>query len=331
MKRTRAVIIAVVAVGVGGVLWYIADHSYLAPARNLREDIASIQRRQAEAQRLLDGRVAWAERRDALGATMISGAPDEFEHSLRSGLAAVAESAGLGSVSSGNGRPVAMASPVARRAGRSLRALLRAEPDFAVTHAWLAGTGDLGQVLTALATLEAQPWVHRVEGFSIKPTNKARDRFDLRVDLASIRMDGVPRTNAGLPELAPLDEARRERLALVLAANPFGTRVARAEAPAPDPAPAGPPYGDWRVTGIIEGERVEALLVNHQSGERRVVTPGGRVLDATFKSGAGESAVFMIDGSPHVIRVGDTLDKRRPVPAEERDQAAQARAEEATQ
>ncbi len=329
MTRTRLAITAVGSLVLALAAWALAERFYLAPARSLIVEIESAEKMRRDAESLMSGRAAWAARRDALGSTMIAGPSDEFEHTLRAGLAAVADHAGLGSVSSGNGRPVAMASPAARRAGRRLGPILRSAPDFHVVHAWLAGEGDLESVLTTIATLRAQPWVHRIEGFTIKPANRKRTRFELRVDLASLRMDTIPRGIDGLPALAMPNEATLADLAAVLHANPFGAELAVAEEPSPPPSDPLPGYAEWRVTGLIEGVRVEALMLNQRSGERRVVVPGGRVLNATFETGSGERAIFIIDGETHAVRVGDTLDDRRPAP-EHADQAAQARAEEAT-
>ncbi len=327
MTRTRGAILIGAVVLVAAGAWWIAEGTYFSQARSLRAEIARLERLQSNAQEILDGRAAWAQRRDALGATMIDGATDEFEHTLRTALASVAGRAGLTDVSSGNGRPVAMASPVARHAGRSLRPILRSQPDFSVIHAWLSGNGDLDSVLTALALLESQPWVHRVEGFSIRPANRERTRFDLRVDLASVRMDAVPRTGGALPDLEPISEARRSELAMVIGANPFGTQIAPVETAPPRKVRS--PYRDWRITGLIAGDRLEVLLVNRSSGERLMVTPGERVHGATLVSGSGEYAVFEIDGVPHEVRVGDTLNERRPIATEHEEAAAQARAEEA--
>ncbi|GJM19067.1 MAG: hypothetical protein DHS20C14_12800 [Phycisphaeraceae bacterium] len=316
MTRGRVIMMTVVGLALGVGAWYIAELAWLAPAREIRTKIAGYERVIASADSVLAGRATLRDRTERLGATMIAGKPDEFEHRLRAGLASVAQGSGLTQVASGNGRPSPTTSPAARRAGRTLGSRLRAEPDFAVVHAWVAGTGTLEQVIGALASVQSQPWVHRVEGYSIRP--EGENRFKLRVDLASVRMDSVRRTIEDPTALvAPSDETRA-LAASVVAAHPFG-----APPPAPDAgetrvteAPRGPRYDRWRVTGLIEGERVEALLFNAASGERRVLAPGERVLDATFAGGAGEQALFTINGQDHEVTVGQTLGERRPTPTD---------------
>ena len=197
---------------------------------------------------------------------------------------------------------------------------------MAVVRAWVSGTGSLGQVVDALARVQAQPWAHRVEGFSIQPIDAPEDRFKVRVDLATIRMTALRPGIEDGADLAEPDEATRLAAGRVVSARPFGF-APPAPAPAPEAEPAGPAFGRWRVTGLIEGARVEALLLDVVSGERRVLAPGQGVLGAVFDGGSGEIARFTVDGHAHRVRVGQTLADRRRAGSEHGTERVSAREE----
>ena len=76
-----------------------------------------------------------------------------------------------------------------------LRQRLRKQTDFYVVRGRVQGTGTLESALLALATLEAQDWVHRVEGLSIRPVGAERALVELKADFAI----------AMAPDLAPRD------------------------------------------------------------------------------------------------------------------------------
>src|SRR5258705_119474 len=60
----------------------------------------------------------------------------------------------------------------------------RTAPDFFAVPATMVGKGTLDQAARTLATLENQPWVHKIDSFSLKPVGKERDRVELTVSLS---------------------------------------------------------------------------------------------------------------------------------------------------
>ncbi|MEZ6317875.1 MAG: hypothetical protein R3B49_03835 [Phycisphaerales bacterium] len=194
MTRGRLIIgAAVIAAALGAAAWGSWRY-YFEPARAKQKTLASRQRLLDAVEDELKGRFALRDRLDKLGAVMIAGPSDEFEHRLRSGLAAIAREAELSNVSLGNGSPSPVTSPILRERGSGdLGRALRGQRDFAVVRGWMTGQGTLAQVTNALASVQAQAWIHRVESFAIKPTNPDRTRFELRVDFATLVMDGADR------------------------------------------------------------------------------------------------------------------------------------------
>lgn len=315
MTRRRLIVVSGVAVALVAAFAFAARAVYFVPAAKKAETLREGRGKLAAVERELEKRHALRARLDGLGGVMIAGATDEFEHRLRSGLAAIARESSLAEVSLGNGRPSPVRSPVLSQRGTSdLGKALRARPDFAVVRGWMTGQGTLEQVMRALASVRAQPWIHRVESFSIKPIGGERQRFELRVDFATVLMDGVEREVVEPWVLAPPSAASLAFAGEVVEASVFGARPQPAPVVAQAPRALGPspkPYGDWRVTGLIEGRETEALLVNGSTGERLVLEPGQGVLDAVFEDGAGERTVFSIEGTRHEVTVGQTLAERR--------------------
>lgn len=319
------------AVFLGAGAWYAVREVYLAPAAARHTQMAEAKAQIERARAPLAGRDALRARMDALGATMIAGESDEVEHRLREGLTAVARRAGLEGVALGNGRPAGESSPVVRALGRhDLGRALRAGPDFQVVRGWMTGSGTLEQVLTCLAVVQSQPWVHRVEGFSITPGDADRTRFKLRADIATIVSAVVQRTVTDTTQLVePAEDTLGDVLAMA-GAYPFGGRPeARKAEPSPTPPAADPSaeYRQWRVTGLIEAAVPEVLLLHTGSGKRVSLLPGEAVLGATFEGGEGEVVVFSVNGHKQRFAVGSTLAQRKDVGMEQEGAAAPERAQ----
>jgi len=315
VTRSRLILTLVVVVAAAGAAAWVARDVYFKPAAEKRATLASGETRLKAVEDELEGRHRLRARMDKLGTVMIAGPSDEFEHRLRSGLAAIARETGLTGVSLGNGRPSPVRSPVLGARGSSdLGKALRARPDFTVVRGWMTGQGTLEQATRALAVVQAQPWIHRVESFAIKPIGGERAKFELRIDFATVLMDDAVRKVVEPWTLAPASEQSLASAGEVVAAEVFGAepKPAPVVAAAPDPGPVPKPYGQWKVTGLVEGRDVEALLVNDKTGEQKVLERGQRVLDAVFEDGAGERTVFTIDGLRHEVTVGQTLADRRP-------------------
>src|SRR5262249_43931056 len=131
-----------------------------------------------------------------LGATTLGATSGEVASRFRGALNDIAGQCGLTAVVVNSRNPADQFNPgglskVTTPSG--LRSKLKKQKDFWVISGELEGRGSLEQVLRAMATVQVQPWVHRVDGFTIKPEGKERDAFSLRLAVSTILM----------PDLAP--------------------------------------------------------------------------------------------------------------------------------
>lgn len=188
--NVRVLVIAGIGVlAVGGIGWFLADRLIL---REYREIVSQTEKYEAD--------LAAAERgaagsrdiklglRDA-ARTMLGAEQNVVEHRLRTLLSELSDKHGLEGVVVTHGRPRAAGNPADDRSSgvsRGLRRRLGERPDFAVVRGRVQGVGTLDEVVRTLAALRAQPWIHRVEGFSIEPEGKDREVFGLKADFATI-------------------------------------------------------------------------------------------------------------------------------------------------
>jgi hypothetical protein len=323
----RAIVVLVAVSAAGFVGWRAVERLYVVPRAALADDIALYRNDIRAKQRHIDKLEQVRRRLAEIASTTLGAEPDALEHRLRTELVALAEASGLSGVEVKGARPVPRGNPVVNarvRERQPLRAQLRQRPDFHVVRATLEGRGRLEDVATALATLQSQPWVARVESFNIKPESDRR-AFSLRVDLTTLFVPdlmehGTPA--ARLAELSGEELARAQRLGslnVFRRPDPPPPVIAQKEDPPPaPPAPApkevAPPYGDWRLAGVMRGSHgPAAILVNSRTRETRTLAPGEDVLGFVFVEGEGEQAEFNREGERFVIRNGQTLEQRGQV------------------
>ena len=223
-----------------------------------------------------------------------------------------------------SGRPIAQRNPVGRARIRetSLRSTLRDQVDFSIVRATLEGTGRLDDVAGTMAMLQAQPWVARVDSFSIKPVQDKR-WFDLSVNLTTLFVPDLLEDERTAPALVEVPEDTEQMASRIASRNVFRkpdppppvivqkTPEPEPVAPPPPPPPS-PGYGDWRLAGVMRGlSGVSAIMVNSKTRETRTLAPGEDVLGFVFVAGEGERAEFSRDGQTFVIRNGETLAQRR--------------------
>ncbi len=324
-SRRARLIVGGVAAAVVAYTAYV--QMYGGSAGVLSGEIARARGSVSELSRRVDDHVRVRRQLKAIGAATLSGEFDKAEHRWRSALSRIAEDCGLVGVTFNNAGPRPHKSPVLEaKVPSSLKRLIQDRgADFEVITGTLKGSGSLEAVLKTIAIARAQPWVHRVVGFTIEPEGQNGSRFGLTLVVETLFLPdlapkdlGDPVVAAGPPEVEAIWRAIAQR-------NPFReppAPVVVQRGPEPDPAPVaptppvstGPGYDEWRVTGVVVGRAgVEVWLVNARTQERTVLTPGTRVLDAVFVEGAGERAVFEIDGQKFEVTNGQTLGARRPI------------------
>lgn len=257
----------------------------------------------------------------AIAARTLGPTAERVDAAFRDNLFAVLDRGGLKGIEVSTSAPQPVSNPVGdARLRSSLGRELRKQVDFDVIRGTVKGSGSLDQVFRAAATIQAQPWVHRVDSFSIRPRDRERERYELVLGVATILTPALLATDHKPPEVIALPDSAVARWAAAVQKNVFkeppAPVVARADPP-PAPRPPGPvptPYSDWKLMAVVQGRLgVEAWLTNVRSQERVRLAPGNSVADAQFVLGQGERAVFEIGGQQFEVFNGQTLDERRPV------------------
>lgn len=318
-----------------GGLWYAANTMYLAPRKKVLSDIAAVQGGIASLESQLAGKREVDARAERAVARTLAIQEDALSARLRDGLARLAEQNGLAGVVVDHGKPQDVSNPLLDVKGidSAIKRELRNSADFASVRATLKGSGTLEQVSKAIAQAQVQPWIARVEGVTIRPIGKNRERFDLKMDIVTLlapdfakRIKGVPvEPDPVMVALGP--DAERAAVALaqrnLFKAPPVPREEAvqpnvivqgsspGSETPRPQPFAA---YEEWRLAGVAEGrDGSEAFFVNVKSGVKMTLQQGGQLLDAVFVGGQGEQILLDIGGKRFEVRMGDTLAARRPV------------------
>jgi len=324
----RLVIAALVAVGA----WWGIQKAYLGPRRLIEADIQTARSAIANLKTQLGEERDVARRRSAAAAGLLGSELDVVSARFRDGLTRVGSTAGLDKVIVEHGQPMEVMSPVldAKGVSTDLKRALRRQPDFQVLRGSIRGTGTLEQAVAAIGMLQDQPWVHRIDAFSLRPIGKERNQFDLRVDVATLYAPTLaPKADQGAPQLTPASTEHESTWRAIASRNLFRAPTGRpgdgapavtiaaapsGETSAPAPGPrAFAPYEDWRLAGVASGRGgLSALFVNLRTGDRLTVLRGGQVLDAVLIDGSGELAVVEIAGERFDVSVGSTLAARKP-------------------
>jgi len=324
MKLRSLILLVLVLAAVGGVGWYATKSFFLTEYREVRTETAKFESKAKSFSAGAKGsRATKIGLRDA-AATMLASAPVVVEHRLRGMLSELAERHGLAEIVVSHSRPKPAGNPADDRGSkvsRAFRRLLGRQTDFAVIQGRLQGIGTLEQIIETLADLRAQPWIHRVEGFTISPKGRDRTSFELKADYATIFAPDLVDSDREPPGIAHINESDLLALRAIAARSPF--RFAEPMVPevvvAPEPVrvvvePA-PPYDKWRVTGVLETldvGTVEVMLARIDTGETKTLRIGQGILGATLTNAAGERAWFERDGLSVVVRAGETLDQAKP-------------------
>ena len=322
MKRwIRPAIVLILLVGAAALGWKGYRSFYANERDALIEQARGFRKAAKDYEKGLENQKGVRDRLNAIAATTLGKQFPRVEHRLRTGLSRVGQDAGLADVVVSSSAAEAQKNPAATAKGMdpAMARRLARSAEFAIVKAQVKGTGSLPQVLQALATYEAQPWIHRVQSMSIRPVGRERDRFELKLDVSVLWVPDLAVDDPNDPPILSPGEAGVEAVAAIAGKNifrvppaPTPERAVAKKPPAERPAGEPPPaWGDWKLTGVVSGRRgLEALLVNTRSGDRVAIAPGGVVLGATLVTGGGEEAVFELEGARWRVRTGATLADR---------------------
>ncbi len=322
-SKLKLIKLGAAAVGGSALLLFLADAFYFAPRADLLDQIDTARGNISSLESKLEDQIPVRKRQKEFAKTILAKDQDLAEHRFRTALSTIAERAGLLDIQVSCGQPKNVINPVtkAKISQSTLKRSLAREPDFAVINGQIKAKGTLEQVLQVVASVQAQPWIHRFEGFSLRPL-KGRESFEIHLNVDTMLAAAIKPDNGEDPVIAPASSESETLWRAMLAKNVF-------KAPATDQPPQPPvqvaaapavpavgvPYEEYRLTGVVRSSQgVVAFLLNTRSGERVTLLTGGKVLDAILIDGQGERAVFDIAGKRYEIFNGNTLAARRQLP-----------------
>lgn len=326
----RATLAAVVAVVVVGAV--AAQLLVLSPIKKVNAEIAAARGAVAGLERQLEDSERVAKVLRERGAATLGATVDEASHQFRTRLSGLAEASHMSRIVVDQKSGEATVNPFAGARGVpqsliSVKTKLRKEPDFTLLRGSLKAQGTLEHALGLMAAVQSQAWVHRVEGFSLRPVGKERQQVELTLDVTAMFVPDLVAKGYEQPAIDPVAPGHEELAMRVASRDPFRyavkpepeTVVAVApptpgpEASAPPPVPP-PAYHEWRIAGVMQGSAGgEAILVNTRTGESRTLVVGETVLDAKLVECRSDEAIFEIEQGRFVVASGGTLADRRSV------------------
>lgn len=319
-RRTRTIAGAAVGVAALVVAYLGYERMYARPRAEVEGTIRQSEADIAAREQALDDMPGLHKRLVEMSATTLGTDEETVSAALRTALNEIVAHFDLRDPSVATRKPEGVRNPSVLKVSDFTDRAAKARPDFYTVEATLRAAGSLEAVLRTLATLEKQPWVHRIDRWAIMPLDKGRERFEFTVELTSAylperelraRVEGEKAWEAIGEEQFALYRpilARAVFKAPAPEAAPPPVRVADVNAPPPAPA-----YDEWKVTGLERGrEGWEMLVKNNKSGQSLRLMAGDRVLDAKFVEAAGELATVEIGGARYVVMLGQTLGDRRP-------------------
>ena len=263
---------------------------------------------------------------------------ETVDSEVRRRLNRACEELGLSDASVTTGTSIERPTPAKKEFKTPEARALRDEPDFREVQATVSVSGSVDRMYRLIFRIGAEPWIKRIESIRLSPSADGQQaRMALR--LTTPFMPGI----AAKKPLA-LDPAALQlgdRHAALFASNPF--RIPPPPAPPaviavnPQPTPAQPngtapgttpppvappvapgafPYGEWQITGIVEGPSGPEVWMRHvPSGATLAVLPGTPVGELVFRKVEYDFAVFDSPSGPCRIQVGTNLTQRTAMPA----------------
>ena len=261
---------------------------------------------------------------------------DAVDTALRARLNRIAEETGVRDLMVATGAAVERKSPARQEFIRlALPRSMRDEPDFVELRATISGEGAVDQVFRLVYRITVDPMLKRVEAIKFDPIKDGgRVRVTIRLSTAFVpghepaSLPGGPSAEAlaGFSKYAPLAARNPFRVpsaagsgANSIATGPaksLGAAAVATEVPGstatPEPAvPGGFPYGQWLLTGVVDGPAgTEAYFRNAESGETRVLRVNELIAEFAFIGLQADAARIVAGGATYRVRVGESLEAR---------------------
>jgi hypothetical protein len=254
----------------------------------------------------------------------LGGDVETVDHRLRTRLSRLAEGVGFDGPPVSTGAATRRLSP-ARTAFKSRE--LRDEFDFIELPGFVNGQGTFEQALALVASIEAEPWIKRIDELKFDPADNG-SRFDVSIRLTTLFLPGRTPGTSGTPVsaavAAPLPGVvvSTDQYPTFAALNPFRIPPAppqAAPAPAgvpPDPVgePEGLKYQHWRLTGVAHSPAgPEVWLLNTQTRDprgRRLLL-GQSIHDMELIAVGVDRAEFRLGDERFAVEIGRNLADRQ--------------------
>ena len=307
-------------IAVGAVALWGGRH-YWAQRSALNTEIARYRNGLAQREQEIMSQGSARKRMEDLFASSLGSTEEAVSALMRTALNEMIANVGLREGTVTTRSPVPDLDPAAKSSLAAFKPrTVRETPDFYEITGTASGKGTLEQAVRMLAMLESQPWIYRVDGFSMRPIGKEREGIEFAATVTTIFAPGVS-PNRKPDERVWIDLAPERLVACqsIIGKNVFreppaaAAPVAAAPPPPPPPVPEGPAYSDWRVTAVVEGRQgPELWLQNQRTGESRMLGAGGEVIGVVFVAVRGEIAKVKIGSDLFEVRPGLTLADRSP-------------------
>lgn len=328
-----AVLVGAGVVGAIGVGYLVGEKRFSDDRTKVLAEIDTFTGVLTRARSNRESRPALDARLQAITDRTLGGSIESVDSEVRRRLNRACEELGLSefSVTTGvsNSRPTPAKSEFKRPDERKLRD----EPDFVELQTTVTASGTASQVLQLVFRMEIEPWLKRIELIRLNP-DVAGDKVRVTLRANTIFLPGQSPKSPLVLDQAKVSTA--SRYAALFGANLFKVpapppatpavvaSAANAQTPATPPpsnpgtdsgsAPAGPTgfaYGEWQVTGIVEGPTGTEVWLRHvPSGTPLTLAPGGAVGDLILRSVRYDFAVFEGAGGSFRVQVGNNLSQR---------------------
>lgn len=268
---------------------------------------------------------------------MLGPSLETVDSEVRRRLNRACEELGLNDFSVTTGTSVGRPTPAKKEFRTPEARRLRDEIDFMEVQATVMASGPVDKIYRLLFRIDAEPWIKRIESLRFNPTGDGQF-VRMTVKLTTPFMPGTSSKVTLALDPARLQQA--DRYAALFSSNPFripppppmppasiaanvNPAVATPAAnPSPETAPPPPvptppggfPYGEWQITGIVEGPAgPEAWLRHVPTGTNLALQPGSPVGELVFRRVEYDFAVFDSPSGACRIQVGTNLTQRSAV------------------
>ncbi|GAB5495291.1 MAG: hypothetical protein Phyf2KO_03710 [Phycisphaerales bacterium] len=257
---------------------------------------------------------------EALVNNSLGNDPQVAEHRLRTLLTELCARAALNEYVISCKEPKGVGNPAASENVREFSRAMRSTPDFVSQETVISASGSYESCMRAVALIEVQPWIARMDSFTLQPSGRERQVYDLTASIATIVMPDLADEETGLD--AFVHEPSAGALTELVQRNPFvvtpshTSSIADSE-PEPVPHPPRPkpkPYGEWVVTGVMQTEGGgEVILSNAVTGASRSMVPGAEILGLRVAEVGAGFVTVMEGASGYRVALGQSLAEREAV------------------